>query len=60
MTRKPVRTLSGEERRRRELEQAERWLATDPAQRRIIGRRERGCPTGGPIPCEWMPRSSRP
>jgi len=38
MTRKPVRTLSGEERRRRELEQAERWLATDPAQRRIIGR----------------------
>jgi len=38
MTRKHVRTLSGEERRRRELEQAERWLATDPAQRRIIGR----------------------
>jgi protein TonB len=38
MTRKQVRTLSGDERRRRELEQAERWLATDPAQRRIIGR----------------------
>ena len=38
MTGKPMRTLSGEERRRRELEQAERWLATDPAQRRILGR----------------------
>jgi protein TonB len=38
MTRKPMRTLSGEERRRRELEQAERRLATDPAQRRILGR----------------------
>ena len=38
MTGKRVRTLSGEERRRRELEQAERWLATDPAQRRIISR----------------------
>ena len=35
---KPVRTLSGDERRRREIEQAERWLASDPAQRRIIGR----------------------
>jgi protein TonB len=33
-----VSTLSGEERRRREVEQAERWLSSDPAQRRIISR----------------------
>lgn len=36
--RKELRTLSSGERKRRELEQAERWLATDPAQRRIVGR----------------------
>lgn len=36
--RKPLTTLSTEERRRREIEQAERWLGTDPAQRRIISR----------------------
>ena len=36
--RQPLSPLSGDERRRRELEQAERWLTSDPAQRRIIGR----------------------
>ena len=32
------RGLSREERRRYELEQAERWLSTDPAQRRTVAR----------------------
>lgn len=36
--RKPITGLSGEERRRREIEQAERWLSVDPAQRRLIAR----------------------
>lgn len=35
---KPLVGLSPEERKRRELEQAERWLSVDPAQRRIIAR----------------------
>jgi protein TonB len=35
--RKALRTLTSEERKHRELEQAERWLAADPAQRRIVG-----------------------
>ena len=36
--RKQVTGISHEERRRREIEQAERWLAVDPAQRRIVSR----------------------
>lgn len=36
--RRPIVGLTAEERKRRELEQAERWLGVDPAQRRIIGR----------------------
>jgi TonB family protein len=36
--RKPLAGLSREERRRHELEQAERWLTVDPAQRRMIAR----------------------
>lgn len=39
MTRRPpVTPLPAEERKRRELDQAERWLSVDPQQRRIISR----------------------
>ncbi|HVL67745.1 MAG TPA: energy transducer TonB [Vicinamibacterales bacterium] len=36
--RKPITGPTDQERRRRELEQAERWLTVDPAQRRLIAR----------------------
>ena len=35
--RKPLTTLTPEERKSRELEQAERWLSVDPVQRRMVG-----------------------
>lgn len=35
--RKPLTTLTPEERRSRELEQAEGWLSVDPVQRRMVG-----------------------
>ena len=36
--RRPIQALPPEERRRRELEQAERWLSVEPGQRRLISR----------------------
>lgn len=36
MTRRKLTGISSEERRRREIEQAERWLSVDPGQRRIL------------------------